>query len=90
MKNLQFNPYQQGAGWGGSKKTKPIPAPPCGARLKSHPIPAPSPLRGGENPYGVKRGGVCQVGWGKIANPTSSGRLIVGRDNKMLIMTRIL
>ena len=48
MKNLQFNPYQQGAWWGRSKKSKPIPAPPCGARLKSHPIPAPLPLRGGE------------------------------------------
>ena len=34
---------------GGSKKCKPIPAPPRGAGLKSHPIPAPPPLRGGEN-----------------------------------------
>ena len=60
------------------------------ARLKLCPILAPPPLRGGENPYGVKRGGVCQVGWGKIANPTGNGRLIAGRDDKMLITTRIL
>ena len=52
-----------GAGRSGSKKCKPIPAPPRDAGLKSHPIPAPPPLRGGENRTGrieegrVKRGG---------------------------------
>ena len=46
-----------GAGRGGSKKFKPILAPPHGAGLKSCPIPAPLPLRSGENPHGVKRGG---------------------------------
>ena len=45
------------AGRGGSKKSKPIPAPPRGAGLKSCPIPAPLPLRGGENPRGAKREG---------------------------------
>ena len=62
MKKLQFNPC--GAGRGGSKKCKPIPAPPRGVGLKSRPIPAPPPLRGGENPHrgearrdGSKRGG---------------------------------
>ena len=44
-------------GRGGSKKYKPIPAPPRDAGLKSQPIPAPPPLRGGENPHGAKRGG---------------------------------
>ena len=53
---------RDGAGRGGSKKCKPIPAPPRGAGLNSHPIPAPPPLRGGENSHGsgegrVKRGG---------------------------------
>ena len=47
-------------GAGGSKKCKPIPAPPRDAGLKSHPIPAPPPLRGGENPHGAKRGGAGQ------------------------------
>ena len=58
-----------GAGRGGSKKYKPIPAPPRGAGLKSYPIPAPPPLRGGENPQGAKRRGAGQAGWGKIAIP---------------------
>ena len=44
-------------GWGGSKKSKPIPASPCGARLKSCLIPAPPPLRDGENPRRAKRDG---------------------------------
>ena len=44
-----------GAGQGGSKKCKSIPAPPRSAGLKSHPIPAPSPLRDGKNPYGEGR-----------------------------------
>ena len=57
-------------GRGGSKKCKPIPAPPCGAGLKSCPIPAPPPLRGGENPHGAKRGGAGQAGRGKIAIPS--------------------
>ena len=93
MKNLQLtliNKGWGGVGWGVSKKSKPISTPPHGARLKSRPISAPPPLRGGENPHGAKQGGVCQVGWGKIANPTGNGRLIAGRDDKMLITTRIL
>ena len=53
----------------GSKKCKPIPAPPRGAGLKSRPIPAPSSLRDGENPHGAKRGGAGQAGRGKIAIP---------------------
>ena len=57
-------------GRGGSKKCKPIPAPPRDAGLKSHPIPAPPPLRGGENPHGAKRGRAGQAGRGKIAIPT--------------------
>ena len=59
-----------GAGRGGSKKCKPIPAPPRGVGLKSRPIPAPPPLRGGENPHGAKRGEAGQAGRGKIAIPT--------------------
>ena len=65
-----------GVGRGGSKKCKPIPAPPRGAGLKSHPIPAPPPLRGGENPHGAKRGGAGQAGRGKIAIPTWSFKII--------------
>ena len=49
MKNLQFNSYQRNVGRGGSKKSKLILALPCGVGLKSCLIPAPSPLRGGEN-----------------------------------------
>ena len=60
MKNLQFNPYQCGAGRVGFKKSKPIAVPSCDARLKSHPIPAPPPLRDGENLCGAKRGGAGQ------------------------------
>lgn len=57
IKNLQFNPYQFGVGWGGVgrggfKKFKPIPAPSCSARLKSCSIPAPLPLWGEKNPCG--------------------------------------
>ena len=62
-----------GAGRGGSKKCKPIPAPPHDAGLKSCPIPAPPPLRGGENPHGAKRGGAGQAGRGKIAIPNHMG-----------------
>ena len=61
-------------GRGGSKKCKPIPAPPRGAGLKSHPILAPPPLRGGENPYGVKWGGAGQAGRGKIAITTQKSK----------------
>ena len=61
---------REGAGRDGSKKSKPIPAPPRGVGLKSRPIPAPSPLRGGENPHGAKRGGAGQAGRGKIAIPS--------------------
>ena len=59
-----------GMGRGGSKKCKPIPTPPRGVGLKSRPTPAPPPLRGGENPHGMKRGGAGQAGQGKIAIPT--------------------
>ena len=45
-----------GEGRGGSKKSKSIPAPPCGEGLKSCPNPAPLPLWGGENPHGTKWG----------------------------------
>ena len=58
-----------GAGRGGSKKCKPIPAPPRGAGLKSRPIPTPPPLRGGKNPHGTKRGGAGQAERSKIAIP---------------------
>ena len=57
-------------GRGGSKKCKPIPALACGAGLKSRPILAPSPLQGGENPHGAKRGGAGQAGRGKITIST--------------------
>ena len=40
-----------------SKKSKPIPAPPCGTWLKSH-------------FSWDKVGGTCQVGWGKIVIPS--------------------
>ena len=56
-------------GRGGSKKCEPIPTPSRGAGLKSRPIPAQSPLRGGENPHGAKRGEAGQAGRGKIAIP---------------------
>ena len=59
-------------GRGRSKKCQPIPAPPRGVGLKSRPIPTPPPLRGGENPHGVKRGGAGQAGRGKIAIPRLS------------------
>ena len=51
-------------------RSKPIPAPSRGTGLKSRPIPAPPPLRGGENPHGAKRGGAGQAGRGKIAIPS--------------------
>ena len=60
-------------GRGGSKKCKPIPAPPRGAGLKSRPILAPSPLRGGENPHGPKRGGAGQAGRGGVKLPSLVG-----------------
>ena len=60
MEKLQFNPYQCKTRRVGPKKFKPITAPPCDARLKSHPIPAPPPLQGGKNQHGAKREGVRQ------------------------------
>ena len=69
-------------GRGGSKKCKPIPAPPRGAGLKSHPIPAPLPLRGKENPHGAKRGGAGQAGRGKIAIPTYNHQTQAQTSNK--------
>ena len=60
-------------GRGGSKKCKPIPAPPRGAGLKSRPILAPSPLRGGENPHGPRQGGAGQVGRGGVKLPSLVG-----------------
>ena len=58
-----------GTGQGRSKKCKPILALPRGAGLKSRPIPALPPLRGGENPHGAKRGGVGQSGMGQNCHP---------------------
>ena len=72
-------------GRGGSKKCKPIPAPPRGAGLKSCPIPAPSPLRGGENPHGAKRGGAGQAGRGKIAIPTSNASHIFLKEKNAFV-----
>ena len=46
-----------GEGWGGAKNSKLIPVSPHGVGLKSCPIPASPPLRGGENPHGAKQGG---------------------------------
>ena len=54
-----------GAGQVGDKNTKPIPTPPWGARTKYCPIPTPPPLRGGENPHGVRQGGAGQSGVGQ-------------------------
>ena len=62
MKNYNYNLLDGAgwgwgrAGWGGSKKSKPIPTSPRGAGLKYCPIPAPPPLRGGKNPRWAKRG----------------------------------
>ena len=53
-----------------SKKSKPIPAYPFSAGLKSRLIPTPPPLWDGENPHGIKQVEVGQVGWGKIAIPS--------------------
>ena len=69
MFNKTIPQGRDGAGQSGSKKCKPIPTLPRGVGLKSHPIPAPPPLRGGENPHGAKRGGAGQAGRGKIAIP---------------------
>ena len=76
-----------GAGMGrdGSKKCKSIPAPPRGAGLKSYPIPAPSPLRGGENPHGAKRGGAGQAGRDKIAIPSNMSIELLPICNKLVI-----
>lgn len=48
-------------GWVGIKKSKPIPASPYGAWLKSCPILAPSLLRGEKNLCGAKPGGADQA-----------------------------
>ena len=56
-------------GRGESKKCKPIPVPLRSVGLKSRPIPAPSPLQGGENPHGAKRKGAGQAERGKITIP---------------------
>jgi len=61
MKNLQFNSYQCGAGWVGSKKSKLISIPPRGAELKSCLISVLPPLLGGENQRGVKERGASQA-----------------------------
>ena len=47
------------AGRVGDKNIKPIPAPPRGAGTKYCPIPAPPPLRVGENPHGAGRGKIA-------------------------------
>lgn len=81
MKNLQFNPYQCGVGrgWGGEGQGRldlkilnpsQLHPPPCGAGLKSCPIPVLPPLRGRENLRGVKRGEADQARQGKIAIPS--------------------
>ena len=57
MKKLESNPYQCKARRVLSKKSKPIPALPRGAGLKSYPIPAALPLQCGKNSHGSKRGG---------------------------------
>ena len=56
----------------GLKSVNPSPPPPHGAGLKSRPIPAPPPLRSGENLHGAKRGGAGQAGRDKIASPTEA------------------
>ena len=65
----------EGTGQGGSKKSKPIPALPCGAGLKSCPIPTPPPLRVGENPRGAKLGGAGQNCHPETACPHQSLKL---------------
>ena len=81
---------------GGSKKCKPILAPPRGAGLKSHPIPAPSPLRGGENPHG--RSGEGRVKWGgaKLPSlllgelvPSYISNLLLGSSSPRIYLTKI-
>ena len=75
MKNLQFNPYQCGVGMGrggAGLKSLTHPCPAHGVGLKSHPIPAPLPLWGGENPHRAKQGGVGQARRGKIDIPTQN------------------
>ena len=49
----------------GFKKSKPIPALPHDARVKSRPIATPPPLQGGENNRGAKQGGTNQEGQGE-------------------------
>ena len=74
MKNLQFNIYQYyqcGAGQRDEFGLKSLKSSlPRGVGLKSHPISASSPLRGGENLHGVKQGKASQARWDKIAIPS--------------------
>ena len=66
--NVERGRGEEGQGevrWGGFKKSKPIPALPHDARLKSRPIAAPPPLQGGENNRGAKQGGTNQEGQGE-------------------------
>ena len=63
-------------GWGGAGLKSVNPSPPYGAGIKSRPIPAPLPLRGGENPHDAKREGAGQVGRVKIVIPNNMGGLI--------------
>jgi len=53
-------------GRGGSKKSKPIPALPHGAGLKSCPIPVPPLLWGGKNLHRAKREGRVKRDGGKL------------------------
>ena len=53
----------------GAKMSKLILSLPLWRGLKSYPIPAPPSIWGGENPHGVKQGGVDQGKVGKIFHP---------------------
>ena len=59
-----------------SKKSKLIVAQPCGARLKSHLMPSPPPLRDMKNPCMVKQRGACQARQSKVTIPTSNALTI--------------
>ena len=58
------------------KKSKLIVAQPCGARLKSHLMPSPPPLRDIKNPCMVKRRGACQARQSKVT-VTTQGKALV-------------
>ena len=81
---------RDGVGRDESKKSKPIPTSSCGAGLKSCPILAPPPLRGGENPHGAKRGGAGQAGRGKIAIPTTAWYLLIFVIFKILFLKYLI